>query len=397
MIKTIIKLPNGAELSSGTGAANTIQSVTITECVNDSTELSPGSTCASILEARILTSGNDLVLNAGDEVTVYTEDDKGQRESVGLFTMGKPVRASANRISLTAYDRVTWLDKDLSSWLAGLNDWPYTLSTFAQMVCEECGLILATTSIPNGSYMVQKFGAQGITGRKLIQWVGQIAGRFCRATAMGKLEFAWYRSSGVNITPDGEDFYYQNGLSYADYSVVEIEKVQLKLTDDDVGVVWPPETGEKNTLIVAGNYLLTTSSSANLEPVAEELYKQVKGIAYTPCKVTLPASSKVRAGNTVQITDRNGRSFTAYIMTRVRTGQRATLESTGSQRRDSTTAVNEESYRALNGKILEIQKNVEGFSVAARKFEELEVGGRNLIRNSVNLIYEDYNFMTPQE
>jgi hypothetical protein len=84
-------------------------------------------------------------------------------------------------------------------------------------------------------------------------------------------------------------------------------------------------------------------------------------------------------------------------MTRVRTGQRATLESTGSQRRDSTTAVNEESYRALNGKILEIQKNVEGFSVAARKFEELEVGGRNLIRNSVNLIYEDYNFMTPQE
>ena len=399
MLKTIIKLPNGTELSSGAGTANAIQSVTITECVNDSTELSPGSTCANVLEAKILVSDEGFSPKAGDEVTVYTENDEGQRTSVGLFTMEKPVRSSANSISLTAYDRVTWLDKDIASWLMDLNEWPYAMLTFAGMVCNACGLTLVTTSIPNGDYMVPKFSAQSVTGRKLLQWVGQIAGRFCRATADGKIEFAWYTSSGVNITPDGDRFYYQNGLSYEDYSVAAIEKVQLKLTADDVGVVWPTDTGEKNTLVVTGNYLLTTSSTASLQPVAEALYEQVKGITYTPCKVTLPAGSGVRAGNTVQITDRNGKTFTSYIMSRVRAGQRETLESTGSQRRDSTTVVNNESYKALSGQLLEIKKDVEGLIITASKITNIEVGARNLIRNSTNLIYPDYFFLesTPPE
>jgi hypothetical protein len=397
MVKTIIMLPNGTELSSGAGTANAIQSVTVTECVNDSTELSPGSACANVLEAKILVSDENFSLNAGDEVTVYSENDKGQRESVGLFTMEKPVRSSANSISLTAYDRITWLDKDIAAWLMGLKEWPYALLDFAGMVCTQCGLTLVTTSIPNGDYMVPKFSAQSVTGRKLMQWVGQIAGRFCRATPEGNIEFAWYTSSGVNIAPDGDRFYYQNGLSYEDYSVAAIEKVQLKLTTDDVGVVWPTDTGEKNTLVITGNYLLTTSSTANLQPVAEALYEQVKGITYTPCKVTLPAGSGVRAGHTVQLTDRNGKTFTSYIMTRTRAGQRETLESTGSQRRDSTTAVNDESYRALSGQILEIKKNVEGFAVTAKKIEELEVGARNLIRNSTNLIYKDYTWQTTEE
>lgn len=397
MVKTIIMLPNGTELSSGEGTANAIQNVTVTECVNDSTELSPGSTCANVLEAKILIAEENFALRAGDEVAVYTENDRGQRESVGLFTMEKPVRSSANSISLTAYDRITWLDKDLAHWLTELTGWPYSLITFAQMVCTQCGLTLVTTSIPNGDYMVQKFGAQSVTGRKLMQWVGQIAGRFCRATTEGNIEFAWYTSSGVNITPDGDRFYYQNGLSYEDYSVAAIEKVQLKLTADDVGVVWPTDTGEKNTLVITGNYLLTTSSTANLQPVAEALYEQVKGIAYTPCKVTLPAGSGVRAGHTVQLTDRNGKTFTSYIMTRTRAGQRETLESTGSQRRDSTTAVNDESYRALSGQLLEIKKDVEGLIVKTSQITEVKVGARNLIRNSTNLIYKDYTWQTTEE
>lgn len=396
MIKTIIKLPNGTELSSGAGNENAIQSVTITECVNDSTELSPGSTCANVLEAKIITGGS-VALNAGDEVTVHEENEKGQRTSVGLFTAEKPVRSSANSITLTAYDRIVKLDKDVAAWLSELSEWPYSLLTFAQMVCTECGLTLTTTSIPNGDYMVPKFAAQSVTGRKLMQWVGQIAGRFCRATADGKIEFAWYTSSGVTIAPDGDNFYYQNGLTYEDYTVAEIEKVQLKLTADDNGVVWPEETGEKNTFVITGNYLLTTSTTEKLQLVAQTLLNEIKGITYTPCKVSIPAGRGIHAGHTVQITDRNGKSFTAYIMTRVRSGQRDTLESTGSQRRDSTTAVNNESYKALFGQILEIKKDVEGFAVTAKKIEEFQVGGRNLIRNSTNLIYKDYTWQTTEE
>lgn len=369
MLRTIIVLPDGRELSSGIDADYAIQNVSITECVNESQELALGSVCANMLDAKIITKRDTLNLHAKDEVTVYRVDDTGQRLRAGLFTLEKPTRSSANSLSITAYDRVTWLDKDLSAWLAGLNGWPYSLYTLAGMVCNACGLLLANSSIPNGEHQVQKFSAQGITGRKLMRWIGEAAGRFCRATPDGKIEFAWYEPSGVEITPGGDRFFYQNGLSYEDYQVAPIEKVQIKLTQDDVGVIWPNDTGEKNTYVISGNYLLTTSSTATLQPVAQTIYEHLKGVTYTPCKVQLPAGLDIHAGHTVNVTDRNGKTFTTYVMTKRQAGQRDTLECTGSQRRNSTTVVNNQTLKALSGKMLEIQQSVEGFSVTASEIK----------------------------
>ena len=47
MLKTIIVLPDGTEVSSGTGVVNAIRCVTLTECVNRGEELTIGSTCAN--------------------------------------------------------------------------------------------------------------------------------------------------------------------------------------------------------------------------------------------------------------------------------------------------------------------------------------------------------------
>lgn len=368
MLKTVIVLANGTEIYSGTGN-NAIQSVTIKQQVNSAKQLTLGSVCASMLDVKIKSDGGRLSLSEGEEVTVYKVSDSGVRNMIGRFTLQKPTRPSANSMRITAYDRVTWLDKDIAPWLMSLTGWPYTLYNLAKMVCQTCGLSLVNTSIPNGDYQVQAFSAQNLTGRKLMQWIGEIAGRFCRATADGRIEFAWYTPSGVTITPNGSRFYYQNGLTYEDYQVATVEKVQIKLTQDDVGVVWPDVTGEKNTYIISGNYLLTTSSSSTILPLAQTLYEQLKGVTYTPCKVSVPAGLDVHAGNTVQITDRNGKTFTSYVMTKTQTGQRDTLECTGSQRRDSTTVVNNEGYKVLAGQLLEIKKDVQGLSVKASKIE----------------------------
>ena len=374
MVKTLIVLKNGTEISSGSGD-NAVQSATYKQQVNSAKLLTLGSVCASMLEVKFQTRNGALNIAEGDEITAYRVNASGQRESVGVFVTQKPTRLSQNTIKVTAYDRVIKLDKDLTAWLAGLTGWPYTLYNLASMVCSECGLTLKNTSIPNGTYQVQQFSAQGITGRKIMQWIGEAAGRFCRATSDGKIEFAWYESSGVKISPSGDNFYYQNGLSYEDYEVAPVEKVQIKLTQDDVGVVWPNVTGERNTYVITGNYLLTTTSEANLQPVAQTLYNILKDAAYTPCRVKIPTGLQVQAGNTVQITDRNGKTFTAYVMTRTISGQRETLESTGSHRRDSTTVVNNQSYEAIAGKLLEIKQSVDGFSVTATEIKSSAVVG----------------------
>lgn len=415
MIKTIIVLPDGSELSSGTGTVNAIQSVSITQSVNDSTELTLGSVCAGMLEATLITPAGGLSLTAGDTLTVYREDGTA-RHKVGLFLLEKPTRPSANAMKLTAYDYVTKLDKDLTIWLAGLTGWPYTLYQLAQMVCNACDVTLASDSIPNGDIKVRKFSADGITGRQLMKWIGEAAGRFCRATADGQMEFAWYTpasarvggkaqesvafeegqlslndrkatvsadlgnvaltSENITVSSDAAGnvvltvradlkdlYYFQNGLRFEDYAVAPIEKVQIRQTAEDVGTVYPNEEGERNTYIITGNSLLTASYAQDLRPIAHALYEQLCNVSYTPCSIQLPCGSGIEAGNTVAITDSNGKTVTAYVMTKKQAGQRDTLECTGSPRRDSSTAVNNQTYKALSGKVLNLRTDVEGLKV----------------------------------
>ena len=364
MLKTMIVLPDGKEISSGMAGA-AITAATFTQCVNDLEDLSLGSVCANLLEVELLDKEQTLYLQQGDEIRLVKIGEDGHRYPMGFFTLEKPIRPTANTLRLTAYDRVTWLDKDLTEWLAGLQEWPYSLHTFARMVCDACGLELANASLPNGNYQVQAFHANGVTGRKLMPWVGEIAGRFCRATPEGQLEFAWYTPSGVTLTPGGDHWYFQNGLTYQDYQVAPIEKVQIRLSQEDVGVVWPDVAGEKNTYIISGNYLLTTTDTETLQPVAQTLYEMLKSVRYTPCSLTIPACTDICAGNTVDITDRNGKTVTSYVMRKVQRGQAETLECTGSHRRDSTEVMNNEEYRTRNSRQLELVKQAEGLSVRA--------------------------------
>lgn len=366
MLRNLIVLPDGTELYSGSGVTNYLRSVTVSECVNSGTELTVGSVCANMLEATIISLDGSLAIAAGTEVTLYRVDNSGTRTKVGLFTAEKPTRSSANGWKLTAYDRVSLLDKDLTGWLASLDAWPYTLIDFAGMVCTQCGLILANESLPNSDFLIWKFAASGITGRKLLSWVGEICAKFCRATPDGSIEFAWYNAVSCSIGPaasNGVKYYFSGGLSYEDYQVAPIEKVQIQFSDDDVGVIWPNSADASNTYRITGNYLLLTDTAERLLPVAQEIFNVLKDVIYTPGKVSLPSSQDIHAGDIVSVTDANGKQVQMYIMSRKQSGQRDTLECTGSRSRDSVTTVNNQTLAALAGKILVLKKSVDGLFV----------------------------------
>ena len=185
MLKNLIVLPDGTELYSGVGTVNALQSVTLTQQVNTGTELTLGSACANMLEATLITPGGGLNITPGMELTLYKVAEDGERTKVGLFTPEKPTRPSKNTYKIIAYDRVSWLDRDLSQWLESLQEWPCALLDFARGVCAACNLTLVNDTIPNGDWQVQRFCAKGITGRQLMKWVGQACGRFTRANPEG--------------------------------------------------------------------------------------------------------------------------------------------------------------------------------------------------------------------
>jgi len=330
LLKNLIVLSDGTEIFSGEGTVNAIQSVTLTQQVNSGTELTLGSTCANMLQATVITPAGELSVAPGTELTLYKVFEDGTRVKMGLFTTQKTTRPSENLYKITAYDRISRLDQDLTEWLQGLDGWPYSLLEFARMVCQACGLNLTNLSVPNGDWQIKAFFVSDITGRQLMQWVGQACGRFCRATADGDIELAWYTPKDITIAPQGE--YPIFGLRYGDYQVAPVDKVQIRLTGTDIGAIYG---AGNNAYTVTGNYLLATDSQEALQGVAQVLYEILHLVSYTPCRVTIPCTTNIQAGDIVQLADRNGKSVCIYVMTKTQVGQRDVLECTGNARRDS--------------------------------------------------------------
>lgn len=424
MLKSILVLPDdGTRISSGSDADVSVKSCTTTECVNSGAELTIGSTCCACLEVQIITKGQKLGLSAGQLIELHKADDSGNETKVGTFRLEMPTKKSDNVYKVTAYDRVADLDKDLSAWLKGLTGWPYDLIAFAGMVCETCGLTLVTTEIPNGNFPVQQFYKAGVTGRRLMEWICEIACRFCRANADGDIEFGWYANSGVSIQPTGDRYYFAGALTYEDYDVAAIDEVQLRLADSDSGALWPPivngtvtyaylrirsgpgtnygevgqlaqgdtvrileqktingavwgriaegwicitgyvelETAEaENPYIITGNAILMAKVTDDLLPYLQVIRDQLAALpAYKPCKVSLPAGLDVRPGDVVQVTDKHGNAFTTCVMTKTQAGQRDTLECTGSARRGSSTAANSLTAAQITQQAVENQTHEE--------------------------------------
>lgn len=372
MYQSVLRLKDGTELTGG-AAGNAIKSITLHAAVNAGQEFTIGSAFSDYIEAEIWADpGGSLQITAGDALTLYRQDDAGNRTKVGVFYAEKPTRTKRNSYKVTAYDTMSKLDADFSGWLrANQAQFPKTIWQLVQLACQRAGVALASSSLPiNGSYSVQAFYADDLTCRQIISWAAEAAGCYAHMNADGKLQFLTYtdKRSTAKITPDGASnstAYYADSLSYEDYTVKAIEKVQIRQSDSDVGVIYPDSTTATNTYAVQGNLLLTTGTEANLKSVVQNLYNVLKNVTYTPCKVSVPSSSGLACGQIVHVKDARGREFDTYLMSATISSGKASFESVGSASRESSSAVNSQSYKNLTGKMLEIKTSVDGLEVKA--------------------------------
>ena len=372
MLQPILTLPSGTELKGGS-PGSAVKSLTLHTAVNAGQEFTIGSAFSDYIEAEIWADPDgSLQITAGDALTYYRQDDAGSRTKVGIFYAEKPTRTRRNSYKVTAYDTMSKLDADFSGWLrANQAQFPKTIWQLVQLACQRAGVALASSSLPiNGSYSVQAFYADDLTCRQIISWAAEAAGCYAHMNADGKLQFLTYtdKRSTAKITPDGANnstAYYADSLSYEDYTVKAIEKVQIRQSDSDVGVIYPDSTTATNTYAVQGNLLLTTGTEANLKTVAQNLYNALKNVTYTPCKVSVPSSSGLACGQIVHVKDARGREFDTYLMSATISSGKASFESVGSASRESSSAVNSQSYKNLTGKMLEIKTSVDGLEVKA--------------------------------
>lgn len=385
MLKNLIVKSDGTEIDS-----SLILSCTLTQTLNSGQEFTIGSACTDEIEVEYLAQDDNLIAK-GDVLTLYWVNDSGTKTKVGIYYCEKPnyqglmreISGTSTVYKVVAYDTMSKLDADFSGWLrANQAQFPKTIWQLVQLACQRAGVTLASSSLPiNGSYSVQAFYADDLTCRQIISWAAEAAGCYAHMNADGKLQFLTYtdKRSTAKITPDGASnstAYYADSLSYEDYTVKAIEKVQIRQSDSDVGVIYPDSTTATNTYAVQGNLLLTTGTEANLKSVVQNLYNVLKNVTYTPCKVSVPSSSGLACGQIVHVKDARGREFDTYLMSATISSGKASFESVGSASRESSSAVNSQSYKNLTGKMLEIKTSVDGLEVKASdltgKYTELK-------------------------
>lgn len=397
----ILLLPDGTKVSSGTPGQTAIQSITLTRRVNAGQELTIGSACAGMLEATLFDPAGSLGLQPGESVTLFRTDDAGAQQQEGVFFLESALRPSANTLKITLFDPVSKLDRDLTVWVGSLESWPYDAVTFASMVCSACGLTFIPEEVPNGDYLIERFSIDGVTGRQIMQWLGQLCCRYVYADPAGNLRMGWYKplsttaigpredtycivkrdihptfrseevsdtytdgdlavdSPRFTVTDDGQGnvvltvdepveslYYLQNGMQFESYATAPIDGVQIAFSAEASGWRWPERPGTDNCYVISGNPFLAATTQIVAQAL-EKIHAQLLSVSYTPCKVSVAAGAGVDAGDILQVQDTTGRKLTVLVMQKITKGQLDTLICTGSPRRDSTLAVSNDSANRL--------------------------------------------------
>lgn len=371
--------------------AASIISCKYTEQVNSETDVCPGAVCAAEVEVQLRAGYGSIT--QGTQFTYYKVDGSTETK-IGVFTAEKPDKTSPYTYTVLAYDNITKSYKDASAWLRDNQDrFPMTLFSLVQTACSECGLSLANDSLPNGDFQVQAFYADGIQWVQILQWAAEAACRFVRCDADGKVEFSWYGEtdgSGIGVpdksarvavkltdgvlrTAQAQIYrvskpvvgYLADTLTYEDYETAQLEKVQIKQSEDDVGVVYPDDEEKTNTYVIQGNMLLAPTSTDVLRPIAEYVYGVLSQVKYTPGSVTVFQSLNYRAGDIVDVYPQNGTPVRLYVTSAQFSESGLVLSSTGNPSRDSSSAVSQKRYSNMEGKMLEINASVDGLKITA--------------------------------
>lgn len=406
MLRNLLVKSDGTEIDSAA-----IFSCTCIEQVNDGDELTIGSTCCDELTVEyIVDVDNTNLIAQGDALTYYRVDENGEKvRTVGVFYCEKPEYQSVMRgnngelnlvFKVTAYDGVSKLECDFTQWLVDNQDkFPLTISEIVKYACEVAGVELANDLPINGDYSVSAFSISDLTCRQIISWAAGAGACFAHMNSDGELQFRWYtdKREYYGIAPtsnDGKDklqdstsayvndsagvqiyvrnneglikSYWGDGLTYEDYDVAKIQKVQIKQSADDVGVVYPDDESAVNTYVIASNYLLVTQTESTLKGVAQNILTALQDVTYKPCNVSIPDEScDIVVGDIITVKNALDETFPMYVMTATTGSGNVDFECEGSASRDSVSAVNSQTYKNVTGKLLELKTSVDGFNVKA--------------------------------
>ena len=314
-----------------------------------------------------------------NQVTESFQETRSEWLDMGYFLADKPEKLKETKISVTAYDRLIKFDLVVDAWLDSLS-YPVTLLDMLNGLCNVVGVETVTTSFLNSNWTVKgRIDGENVTGRTILQYIAEAACGFCRMRPDGKLELVSYTDTGLSI-----DNSIYNSIETAEFFTDLIDRVQLRVTENDIGVVVGTGT---NALVIENNLLLYGETDAELRPCVTNIYDAVSLISYQPYTLKMFQNPKIRAGDILTVTTRSGDTVAAYVMSRTLQGGIDTYEAVGNQKRSTQGNSVNSMIQSLRGKVHELKVTVDEFSSTITDME----GNVSSISQNISEIRLDIN------
>lgn len=301
---------------------------------------------------------NDFDLDVHlDSIEIYAQ--RGSTTELKIFT-GKIYTCDLDgrnkTMKIVAYDALYRIfNADVTAWYNDLA-LPMTMKAFRDAFFNHFGVTQNQVTLLNDDFIVNRTiggeqGNQGILGRDIIR-------PFCEANIVfghidynGNMNYIGVTNNNRTVSLSEVD-----KMTKADYSTEEIDKVIIRMDEEDIGAV---SGYGSNAYIIQGNMYFYGLSALELQAVADNIYNELEGFTFQPLESEQMFNPIYELGDLVTVPDGFGNTYQTILLNRSTDLQRESIKSKGLSNYSQAASYSNNSIIALMGKTNRLYRDIE--------------------------------------
>lgn len=316
------------------------------------------------LAQRYVRSGVCVTVSEDHVVDFYYPDGVHETYTYkpkGTYICDRPARVKTKIVEIQGYDMMTLADRELTDMEV---NYPMTVGDALTAACVYCGLENGTQNNFLGAdrvlQVIDQLPQEGVTCREWISWIAEAAACLAKVDAEGRVVFKQLTETELTINNRN----YTEFIPY-EYTVHQIDKLQVRNSDTDIGIVVGEGT---NGYVIQENPLLVFDTDEEGRATVTSIYNElVKVPEYVPSSCDWFGDWTYTTGDIITV-NYNGGNYVLPIFTidwSWSNLMKMGLSCTGNEYRAEMSAVNREEYR-IGKRLMEISKTIEEFSIHAQ-------------------------------
>lgn len=217
-------------------------------------------------------------------------------------------------VKVKAMDYIIKANRDFIDKLNWKNE-KYTIGEFAQYVCNQCGLVLKTTSFPNSDYVLTEQPAfEAYQCRYVLGKIAEIAGCSVYLNSEDEVEIKLVNNNEVeDIIVDSISEMETTTANSTPYNIVTIALANgvegenvTKRDEESIS-----EYGERSLIITANEFAINENVRKDL---IDAIFDNINGFNYTPIKITYNSYDWLDRGDKIRVYYDDNNFYETYLL-----------------------------------------------------------------------------------